>query len=110
MESQNQSHAATQVPPPLSSVYEWPSKSRIKDRDPSLKNIGSGVRDPLQLWAKVDLGNKEGTGDAFEGAPGSHKKMRDRNQQSQSTPGLDTTSLSGRRHGSLTVQATPPPC
>ena len=38
------------------------------------------------------------------------EEERQRNQQSQSTPGLDTTSLSGRRHGSLTVQATPPPC
>ena len=62
---------------------------------PCTENIGSGVRDPLQLWAKVHRGNKEGTGDSFEGALGSHKKSRDRNQQSQSTPGLDTTSSLG---------------
>ena len=49
--------------------------------------------------------------ETFEGAPGSHKKRRDREiSNQQSTPGLDTTSLSGRRHGSLTVQAIPPPC
>ena len=35
---------------------------------------------------------------------------RQRNLQSQSTPGLDTASLSERRHGSLIMQATPPPC
>ena len=37
VESQSQSHAATQVHPPLSSANEWLSKSRIKDRVPAMK-------------------------------------------------------------------------
>ena len=45
---------------------------------PYTESIGSGLRDPLQLWAKVHQGNKDGTGDAFEEAPGSDKKRRDR--------------------------------
>ena len=28
---------------------------------PCIESIGSGLRDPLQLWAKVHWGNKEGT-------------------------------------------------
>ena len=36
-----------------------------------------GLRDSLRLWAKVHRGNKDGTEDVLEGAPGSHKKRRD---------------------------------
>ena len=52
--------------------------SRIKDSDPALKASGVVYRDPLRLWAKVHRGKKEGTGDTLAGAPGSHKKRRDR--------------------------------
>ena len=77
MESQSESHAATQVPPPLSSANEWPSKSGIKDRDPAMKHWEWFTRSPAVVGQST-LGNKEGTGDAFEEAPGSHKKTRDR--------------------------------
>ena len=77
MESQSQSHAATQVPPPLSSANEWLSKSRIKDRDLAMKHWEWFTRSPAVVGQSTS-GNKEGTGDVFEGAPGSHKKRRDR--------------------------------
>ena len=77
VESQSQSHAATQVPPPLSSANEWLSKSRVKDIEPAMKYWEWFTRSPA-LVGQSTLGNKEGTGDAFEGAPGSHKKRRDR--------------------------------
>ena len=61
MESQSQSHAATQVPPPLSSANEWPSKSRIKDRDPAMKHWEWFMRSPAVVGQSTS-GNKEGTG------------------------------------------------
>ena len=39
---------------------------------------GDGLRDSLRLWAEVHRGNKDGTEDVLEGAPGSHKKRGDR--------------------------------
>ena len=53
MESQSQSHAATQVPPPLSSANEWLSKSRIKDIEPAMKYWEWFTRSPALVGQSI---------------------------------------------------------
>ena len=52
-------------------------ETEIKDRDPAMKHWEWFMRYPAVVGQSTS-GNKEGTGNAFEGAPGSHKKRRDR--------------------------------
>ena len=59
VESQSQSHAATQVPPPLSSANEWLSKSRIKDIEPAMKYWEWFTRSPA-LVGQSTLGKQRG--------------------------------------------------
>ena len=58
----------------------WFSSALVQDQEQRFctERIWSSLRDSLQLWAKVHWGNKEAAGGAFKGAPGSHKKRRDR--------------------------------
>ena len=96
-------------------VFKTPSTlrrelSRIKDRDPALKASGEVCKIPCSCGQKYMGKQRDHWRCIWRSTRQPQEKERQRNQQLQNTPGLDTTSLSGRRHESLTVQATPPPC